>query len=64
MLAAAADCEGAVKQKGCGVISWIYGGAQGLGEREGQGIERGGGGGVGGAGEEKQADGGMEFGFC
>lgn len=33
MLAAAADCEGAVKQKGCGVISRIYG-AEGLGETE------------------------------
>lgn len=29
MLAATADCEGAVKQKGCGVISRIYG-AEGL----------------------------------
>lgn len=33
MLAATADCEGSVKQKGCGVISRIYG-AEGLGERQ------------------------------
>lgn len=33
MLAATVDCEGSVKQKGCGVISRIYG-AEGLGERE------------------------------
>lgn len=32
MLAATVDCEGSVKQKGCGVISRIYG-AEGLGER-------------------------------
>lgn len=33
MLAATVDCEGSVKQKGCGVISRIYG-AEGLGERK------------------------------
>lgn len=33
LLAATADCEGSVKQKGCGVISRIYG-AEGLGERQ------------------------------